>query len=155
MNTNQLTHTQTYGITLLRVVLGIVFLMHGGQKLFVYSLEGVTGSFTQMGIPAASLVAIFTVVAEFGGGLALLFGLFTRMAAALTAAVMLGALFTVHLTAGFFLPNGYEYVLMLLAASGALVLLGSGPLAADRLLARRDVGGREGVGPARQQELAA
>ncbi|MBA3969987.1 MAG: DoxX family membrane protein, partial [Gemmatimonadetes bacterium] len=42
MNTNQLTQIQAYGITLLRVVLGLVFLMHGGQKLFVYGLEGVT-----------------------------------------------------------------------------------------------------------------
>lgn len=155
MNTNQLTQAQTYGITLLRVVLGIVFLMHGGQKLFVYGLEGVTGSFTQMGIPAASLAAIFATAVEFGGGLALLLGLFTRAAAALTAVVMLGALFTVHLAAGFFLPNGYEFVLTLLAGSGALVLLGSGPLAVDNLLARRNAGGNEGVESARQRKLAA
>lgn len=155
MNTNQLTQTQAYGITLLRVVLGIVFLMHGGQKLFVYGLEGVTGSFTQMGIPAASLAAIFTTAVEFGGGLALLLGLFTRAAAALTAVVMLGALFTVHLAAGFFLPNGYEFVLTLLAGSGALVLLGSGPLAADNLLARRNAGGDGAVASSRQQKLAA
>lgn len=154
MNTNQITQVQAYGITLLRIVLGIVFLMHGGQKLFVYGLEGVTGSFTQMGIPAASLAALFTTVAEFGGGLALLLGLFTRVAAALTAVVMLGALFTVHLAAGFFLPNGYEYVLMLLAASGALVLLGSGPLAADNLLGRRNAGNDEAES-LRQQNLAA
>jgi putative oxidoreductase len=155
MNTNQLTHAQAYGITLLRVVLGIVFLMHGGQKLFVYGLEGVTGSFTQMGIPAASLAAIFTMAVEFGGGLALLLGLFTRVAAALTAVVMLGALFTVHLAAGFFLPNGYEFVLTLLAASGALVLLGSGPLAVDNLLARRSSGEGETAGAPRRKPVAA
>ncbi len=155
MNTNQLTQIQAYGITLLRVVLGLVFLMHGGQKLFVYGLEGVTGSFAQMGIPAATLVALFTTAVEFGGGLALLLGLFTRAAAALTAVVMLGALFTVHLAAGFFLPNGYEFVLTLLAGSGALVLLGSGPLAADNLLGRRSADSQEGTESPRRQKLAA
>jgi putative oxidoreductase len=155
MNTKQITEAQAYGITLLRIVLGVVFLMHGGQKLFIYGLEGVTGSFTQMGIPAPALAAIFVTAVEFGGGLALLFGLFTRVAAALTAMVMLGALFSVHLAAGFFLPNGYEFVLTLLAGSGALILLGSGPLAADNLLGRRGTEAAERAESPRQQKLAA
>lgn len=155
MSTKQITQTQAYGITVLRAVVGLVFLMHGGQKLFVYGLEGVTGSFTQMGVPGAAFTAIFVTAVEFLGGLALLLGLFTRFAAALTAIVMLGALFTVHLAAGFFLPNGYEFVLTLLAASGALVLLGSGPLALDNLFGRR--GGDEAniADSPRREKLAA
>src|SRR6185437_1976424 len=97
---------QSYGITLVRVVLGLVMVMHGGQKLFMFGYDGVVGAFTQMGIPAPTLSAALVMGAEFLGGLALLLGLFTRVAAIPVAATMLGALVMAHLKAGFFLPNG-------------------------------------------------
>lgn len=121
----------------MRVVVGIVFLLHGGQKLFVWGIGNVAGSFGQMGIPLPMLAAIVVTLVEFLGGLALLVGLFTRWAAIPLAVNMLGAMVTVHLKAGFFLPNGYEFVLTLLAANVALALLGSGEASLDRMLKKR------------------
>jgi len=134
-----LTHAQGWGITILRVVVGIVFLAHGGQKLFVWGFSNVAGFFGQAGIPLPMLAAIVVTLVEFLGGLALLLGLFTRWAAIPLAINMLGAMLTVHLKAGFFLPNGYEFVLTLLAANVALALLGSGEASLDRLLGKGKV----------------
>jgi putative oxidoreductase len=83
------------------------------------------------------LAAVVVTLVEFLGGLALLLGLLTRWAAIPLAVGMLVAMLTVHLQAGFFLPNGYEYALTLLAANVGLVLLGSGEASVDGLIARR------------------
>ena len=134
-----LTQAQGWGITVLRVVVGIVFLAHGGQKLFVWGFSNVAGFFGQVGIPLPMLAAIVVTLVEFLGGLALLLGLFTRWAAIPLAINMLGAMLTIHLKAGFFLPDGYEFVLTLLAANVALALLGSGEASLDRLLGKGKV----------------
>lgn len=137
MNANGLTQIQGWGITVLRVVVGIVFLVHGGQKLFVWGFGGVAGFLGQVGIPAPMLAAVIVTLVEFLGGLALLLGLFTRWAAIPLAIDMLVAILAVHLKAGFFLPNGYEFALTLLAATVALSLLGSGEASVDGFLAKR------------------
>lgn len=137
MNADGLTQIQGWGITVLRVVVGIVFLMHGGQKLFVWGFGGVAGFLGQVGIPAPMLAAVIVTLVEFLGGLALLLGLFTRWAAIPLAIDTLVAILAVHLKAGFFLPNGYEFALTLLAANVALALLGSGEASVDRLLTKR------------------
>jgi putative oxidoreductase len=131
-----LTLAQGWGITVLRVIVGIVFLVHGGQKLFVWGFSNVAGFFGQVGIPVPLLTAIVVTLVEFLGGLALLLGLFTRWAAIPLALNMLGAMLTVHLKAGFFLPEGFEFVLTLLAANVALALLGSGEASVDKLLGK-------------------
>jgi putative oxidoreductase len=131
-----LTLAQGWGIAVLRVVVGIVFLVHGGQKLFVWGFSTVAGFFGQVGIPLPLLAAIVVTLVEFLGGLALVAGLFTRWAAIPLAINMLGAMLTVHLKAGFFLPDGYEFVLTLLAANVALVLLGSGEASVDKLFGK-------------------
>lgn len=131
-----LTQAQGWGIAVLRVVVGIVFLVHGGQKLFAWGFSNVAGFFGQVGIPLPMLAAIVVTLVEFLGGLALLLGLFTRWAAIPLALNMLGAMLTVHLKAGFFLPEGYEFVLTLLAANAALALLGSGEASLDKLLGK-------------------
>jgi putative oxidoreductase len=125
------------GLTLLRVVTGTIFVAHGAQKLFVYGLDGVAGGFAQMGVPFAGVVGPLVGFVELFGGLALIAGLLTRLAGVGLTAVMLGAMFLVHLPAGFFLPNGYEFVLMLAASATTLVITGAGQYSLDALLARR------------------
>lgn len=137
MHRNGLTQLQGWGITVLRVTVGIVFLVHGGQKLFVFGFAGVAGFLGQGGIPAPMLAGVVLTAVEFLGGLALVLGVFTRWAAIPLAFSMLVAIVTVHLRAGFFLPDGYEFALTLLAANVALAMLGSGEASLGRLLERR------------------
>lgn len=146
MTTDRLTQWQGWGITTLRIVVGIVFLAHGGQKVFVWGFGGVAGFFAKVGIPFPMLAAIVVSLVEFFGGLAVLLGLFTRWAAIPLAFNMLVAILTVHLPAGFFLPDGYEFALTLLAANVALALLGSGEASLDKLLEGRGAGARGGAG---------
>ena len=127
----------TIGLAILRIVAGLVFIAHGGQKLFVFGLDGVTAGFTQMGIPLAAISAPLVALVEFFGGIALVLGLLTRLAAVGLAVTMLGAIFFVHLAAGFFLPNGSEFALILLAAAVSLALTGAGEFSLDGLRARR------------------
>jgi putative oxidoreductase len=127
---------ETLGIPVLRVVVGIVFAMHGGQKLFVYRFTGVARSFAIMGIPLPDASAVVVTLVEFIGGLLLILGLFSRWAAWLLAIDMAVAIVAVHLENGFFLPHGFEYALVLLAATITLALSGPGEPALDRKLSR-------------------
>lgn len=136
MNTQANTQAQ-YGITLLRVMVGLIFVMHGGQKLFVMGVDGVAGFFGQIGIPFAYASAVLVIAVELLGGALLMAGLFTRYVTPLIAATMIGAIATVHGSKGFFLPDGYEFALTLLVASAALFLTGSGALALDNVLGRQ------------------
>jgi putative oxidoreductase len=137
MSHGELTRLHGCGITVIRVVVGIVFLAHGGQKLFVLGFSAAAGIMVRAGIPAPMLAAVIVTLVEFLGGLALLLGLFTRWCAIPLAIDMAVAILTVHWPNGFFLPKGYEFALTLLAASVALTLLGSGEASLDRLLAQR------------------
>ena len=128
------------GLLILRIVIGIVFLMHGGQKLFVYGLGGVTGAFGQMGIPMPGITGPLTAIVEFLAGGALVIGLLTRLAAFGLAIDMLGAILFVHLKGGFFMPNGYEFALTLLGANVAIALAGAGYYSLDRVIAERRAG---------------
>ncbi len=127
---------QAWGVAILRVVVGIVFLVHGAQKLFVIGVPGVAAFLGDLGIPFPTLSATTVSGVEFLGGLALVLGLFARWAAGLLAINMAVALLTVHLKGGFFVPEGFEFVLTLLAACLALACLGSGALSVDAALAR-------------------
>lgn len=126
------------GLGILRTVVGAIFVAHAGQKLFVFGVDGVTAGFAGMGIPMASVAAPLVILAELFGGLALITGLLTRVAAASLALVMLGAIGFAHLSAGFFNPNGIEFPLTLLAAAATLVATGAGSFSLDaRLFAAR------------------
>jgi putative oxidoreductase len=117
------------------VVVGFTFFMHGWQKLFQFGLPGVTNAFTQMGVPLPGVTAPLVSVLELVGGALLILGLLTRPAAILLAIDMLVATLLVHLPAGFFLPNGVAFVLLLLAGAVALFLTGPGAFAVDRIIA--------------------
>ena len=127
---------QAWGVTILRVVVGVVFLVHGAQKLFVIGIPGVASFLGSLGVPVPMLSALVVSCVELVGGLVLVLGLFTRWAAIPLAVDMAVALLTVHLRGGFYVPKGFEFVLTLLGASLALACLGSGALSLDTVLAR-------------------
>jgi putative oxidoreductase len=137
MSDGKITPLHGWGIAVMRVVVGIVFLMHGGQKLFIWGFGGVAAFLGQVGVPAPMLAGVVVTLVEFLGGLALFLGLFTRWFAIPLAIDMAVAILTVHLANGFFLPKGFEYPLTLFAANVALALLGSGEVSVDNLLAGR------------------
>jgi putative oxidoreductase len=131
MTTNSLL---PYGLTLIRVIVGIIFLAHGSQKLFTYGIGGVAGSMEQLGLPLPLLSATLVTATEFFGGLALILGLGTRLAAVPVAFAMLIATTVAHGAGGFFLPTGFEYALTLLVLNVALILTGPGAFALDNVI---------------------
>jgi putative oxidoreductase len=133
------TQQTQWGIALLRIVTGVIFFLHGWQKLFEMGHGGVTGFFTSLNVPLPAVAAAIVIAVELLGGLALILGFLTRLAALPLAIDMLVALVLVHLKNGFFIGNtvGYEFVLLLAAASASLFFLGSGAFALDNLGAVR------------------
>lgn len=129
------------GLLLIRVVLGTIFIAHGVQKVFTFGMAGVGEGFAQVGIPFAAALGPVVSLVELFGGVAVLLGLFTRPAGAALAGVMLGAIYFAHLPAGFFAPDGYEFVLMLMAAAASLAVMGAGAYSADAVLERRVAAG--------------
>ena len=125
------------GLALLRVVTGIVYLVHGGQKLFVFGFSGVAGGFASMGAPFPGITGPAIGILEFVGGIALLVGILTRPIALLLAADMLGAIVLVHSKGGFFVPSGIEFVMLLGTAALTLAVAGPGAWAADDANTRR------------------
>ena len=117
-----------WSLTLLRVVLGIIFIYHGYLKLFVKgSLPGTAAFFAQVGIPLANVSAVVVAFAEFFGGLFLLLGVLTKWTSLVLLFEMLVALFKVHLKGGFLVSNGgYEFVLLILAALFVILINGAG-----------------------------
>ncbi len=129
--------TQKLAFTVLRIFTGAVFVMHGYQKLFVFGVAGVQGAFAKMGAPLPMVTGPLVGVLEFFGGFALIVGFLTRFVALGLVADMLGAILLVHLAGGFFIPAGVEFVMMLMAASLALVLGGSGSYSVDDIITRK------------------
>jgi len=127
---------QSCGLTVLRMTVGIVFLAHGYQKLFELGFPGVAGMFGHMGIPLPAVTAVVVTLVEFLGGLALVLGAGTRIAAILLVCDMAGAILFVHAKNGFFSP-GIEYPLTLLAANVCLILAGAGSLSVDGLFSQK------------------
>lgn len=127
---------------LLRVGVGLALMPHGAQKLFGwfggYGLEGTGQWMASIGLQPGLLMAALAGAAEFFGGLALLLGLLTRPAAALTAFTMLIAVFSVHIGNGFFMANnGYEYAFVLLVAALSLLISGGGRYSVDGLISAK------------------
>lgn len=129
---------------ILRLTLGIVMFPHGAQKMLGwfggYGYSGTMGFFTEtMGIPA--LFAFLAIAAEFFGSIGLITGLLSRVAAFGITSVMIVAIFTVHLSNGFFINwtgaqsgEGYEYHLLAIGLAVAVIIKGSGRWSFDRIL---------------------
>ena len=124
-------------LALLRAVVGSIFIAHGAQKLFVFGLPGVVSTFGQMGVPFPEVTGPLVALVEFFGGIALVLGFLTRLVAIALAITMLGAILLVHLPAGFFAPEGFEFPLALFGATVALALGGPGKFSLDQKLAER------------------
>ena len=122
------------GLAVLRVAVAAVFINHGRQKLFVYGFAGVTGAFTQMGVPFPGIMGPFIGLLEFFGGIALLFGLLTRLLAVGFVCDMLGAILLVQMKRGF---SAFELEFLLLGSSLALAFAGAGRFSVDTRLAAR------------------
>ena len=124
-------------LLVLRLVLAAVFITHGYAKLFHMGFAGVTGFFTTLGVPLSGIAGPFIALLEFFGGIAILFGAFTRVIAFLLACDMLGAIILVHAKNGYAAPKGVEEVLGNFGMVVAIALLGGGAYSLDALLSRR------------------
>ncbi len=121
-----------YGVFLLRVALGAMWIAHAGFKLFVFGMDGFAQFLADQGLP--SYMAWPVIVAEVGGGLAILLGVYARHAALALTPIMAVAMWT-HLPNGWVFNaqgGGWEYPAFLLATSVALLLVGDGAFALKR-----------------------
>ena len=124
-------------LLILRLALGAVFIVHGGQKLFMMGPSGTGGMLMQMGVPGAAVIGPILSVLETLAGVGVLLGLLTRLAGLAIACDMLGAILTFHIHHGFFVPMGVEFVMMNCATGLALAALGAGPFSIDHAIEQR------------------
>ena len=124
-------------LLLLRVVIGVVFIAHGWQKLFILGLSGVAKAFTDMGVPFPAITGPTVGVIEIVAGVAIILGFLTRLASLSLACDVLTAIILIHAKNGFFAPMGIEFVLSLLAVVLALAIAGAGGYSIDSLIAGR------------------
>jgi putative oxidoreductase len=143
---HRLFHTSDdHTLTLIRLGLGAVFFAHGAQKLLGwFGGYGYTASlnfFAHMGIPEA--LAILAILAEFLGGLGLIFGLLSRLAAFALGVDMVMAVLLVHLPNGFFMNwtgaqrgEGFEFHILALCMLFTVMVRGAGAWSFDHLIDR-------------------
>lgn len=144
---NKFTHTVLgthagYGLTVLRVLVGIIFAAHGSQKLFGWfgggGLAGTAQWMESIGLAPGTLMALLSGGTEFFGGLALIIGLLARPAVLGLTFTLLVAIFTVHISNGLFMANnGYEFALALLGGTLAVLIEGAGKLSLDQAIAHK------------------
>lgn len=130
--------TAPYGIALLRVSLGILFLAHAGLKVFVFTVPGFVGYFASLGLPA--VLAYATIALEVFGGIALVLGIYAPWVALPLALEMLGTIVMVHGANGWLFTNkggGWEYPAFWAITLLALSLLGDDAFAMRPAVGRR------------------
>lgn len=131
-----------WGITVLRLIVGIIFMAHGSQKLFGWfgggGLAGTAQFMESLGLTPGTLMAALSGGAEFFGGLALVIGLLARPAAVALIGLLLVAIFSVHIHNGLFMQNnGYEFALALLGGAVAVLFEGAGRASVDAAISKR------------------
>jgi putative oxidoreductase len=127
------------GLLLIRLVIGILFIGHGAQKLFGwfggYGLKGTGGWFESIGMKPGVTVALMAGLTELVGGVLFALGLVTPLGGIMIAATMVIAIAKVHGANGLWsTSNGYEYNLVLLAVTIGIALVGPGQYALDAFL---------------------
>ncbi|MDD1012606.1 DoxX family protein [Pseudomonas rubra] len=130
-----------WGLSIIRILVGIIFMAHGAQKLFgLFGGGGLAGTaqfMESLGLAPGLLMALLSGGTEFFGGLALVIGLLVRPAALALTVTLIVAIFSVHIGNGLFMANnGYEFALALLAGTLAVLVEGAGRGSLDRLIAR-------------------
>lgn len=121
-----------WGTLILRLALGAVFFYHGYDKIFVTGIPAVTGFMESLGLPLPTLMAYLVSYGELIGGALLILGLLTYWAAILGVIISFVAFVTVHADKGFALSNGgYEYIMLIFAASIAILFSGAGKYSCD------------------------
>lgn len=129
-----------YAALFLRIAIGVVFMYHGYDKLFVTTPANFAGFLAGFGVPATLTVAWAVAIVEFVGGLLILIGLFTRYVALLLAIEMIFAFFLIHMRNGFLVSNnGFEFVLVLFLSCVALLFSGSRSISVEKNLLDRDL----------------
>jgi putative oxidoreductase len=130
-----------------RVLLGVLFIAHGWQKLFTNGVDATAAFFGQMGVPLPTLAAWGAGLVELGGGVALVLGLLTPLAALALLLDMIGAYAFVHAGNGVFIDEGgFELVGALGAGCLLLIAAGPGRYSVDsRLFSRGGIGDRPRV----------
>jgi putative oxidoreductase len=129
---------QPLGLLVLRIVLGLIMIMHGYSKVFG-DLSQHMQTVIRIGFP--SWFAYLSAGTEFFGGILMIAGLLTRLVGAAMAFEMAVAILKIHLKKGLMGNGGYEFPLALLTMAFVLLLFGAGPIALDAAIKGR--GGRE------------
>jgi len=124
---------QPLALLVLRFVLGAIMIAHGYGKVFG-GMQNFSHLVSGLGIPG--WMAYLSAAAEFGGGILLVLGLITRIAAAAVLVDMLVAISKVHFKNGLMGQGGYEFPLALAAIAFSLILFGAGPIALDHIRGR-------------------
>ncbi|MFJ8244337.1 DoxX family protein [Peribacillus asahii] len=127
------------GLLIIRLVVGVLFIGHGAQKLFGsfggYGLKGTGGWFESIGMKPGVTMALFAGLSELIGGILFVLGFLTPLAGVIIAGTMVMAIVKVHGPNGLWATsNGYEYNLTLLAVAIGIALIGPGQYAVDAFL---------------------
>ena len=126
-----LNRLQPLGLLILRLALGAIMIAHGWQKIADH-MHGITGMIHQLGLP--TFMAYVVVATELGGGILIVVGFLTRLAALAIFVDMVVAILKVHLPHGLFSSNGgFEFPLACAAIAFSLIWSGAGPIAIDWL----------------------
>ena len=140
-----LTYGAAWGALVLRLAVGIVFVMHAYEVLVLLGPRDLASTMLRQGVlPAVvPLLVWYTIAAQAFGGALILLGLWTRIAAVLNLPILFGAFFLLHLPQGFFMRGaireageraaavGYELSFLVLACTIAVALIGAGPFSID------------------------